>query len=91
MNLYDLLIIDWLLMERYYFFSFIKNILIISHIIYYINIDFESTNTNLTYSTNTKTNLSISIAYLEERTEETDIKTTDISLHDQMWISVYRV
>lgn len=49
------------------------------------------TNTNLTYSTNTKTNLSISIAYLEERTEETDIKTTDISLHDQMGISVYRV
>lgn len=90
MNLYDFLIIDWLLIEKYYFFLLIKKYFNITYNILYINNDFEWININLIYLANTK-NLSISIAYLEERIEETDIKTTDISLHDQMWISVYRV
>lgn len=90
MNLYDFLIIDWLLIEKYYFFLLIKKYFNITYNILYINNDFEWININLIYSANTK-NLSISIAYLEEWIEETDIKTTDISLHDQMWISVYRV
>lgn len=72
------------------FFLLIKKYFNITYNILYINNDFEWININLIYSANTK-NLSISIAYLEERIEETDIKTTDISLHDQMWISVYRV